>query len=271
MRIWLVPDGPDEATAAAIAEQIADPRIVILSCNEHVGVLRNVERGVEAALAEAGADDLFAFADQDDVWHRDKLAKGVAALPDAPIAMSTHDARIIDSEGRVAAPSVNAYEERHPYLDQLALLIANSVSGMSVVATREAIARALPFPEAPELLHDWWLTLLVSGLGTIARIDEPLVDYRQHGGNVIGAKQPGVLPLLTLSPIRPFLGRSYRQMAREAFAGRRDIAIHLQARGALAPPAAAFFIHRRIGGLLVRWRGNQRRYAIRCAIGMLLS
>ncbi len=230
-----------------------------------------MERGVEAALAEAGANDLFAFADQDDVWHRDKLAKGVAALPDAPVAMSTHDARIIDAEGRVAARSVNTYEERHPYLDQLALLMANSISGMSVVATREAVARALPFPDAPELLHDWWLALLVSGLGAIARIDEALVDYRQHGDNVIGAKRPGVLPLLTLPPVRPFLGRRYRQMAREAFAGRRAVAMHLQARGALTPPAAAFFLHRRLGGLTGHWRGNQRRYVMRCAIGMLLS
>lgn len=271
MRVWVCPDGPDD-DVVSVSQAIGDERITILRSGERVGVLMNVQRGLEAALAEAAPGDLFAFSDQDDVWHPDKLAKGVAALPADPIAASTHDAGVVDAEGRLLAPSLNAYEKRHPYLDQLALLIANSITGMTMVVTGEAVRRALPFPQGvPELLHDWWLALVVAGLGKIARIDAPLVDYRQHEKNVIGAKSVGSLPLIRFPPRRIFLGRRYRSMAREAFQSRRFLAQQLASRDALARPAAAFFLDRRLAEMLRTWHGSERRYAIRCTIGMLLS
>lgn len=272
VRVWLCPDGPDEI-AESVAERLGDERIVILSFDEQVGVRANVERGLQAALAASAPGDLFAFADQDDVWHPDKLAKGAAALPDDPIALSTHDARVIDAQDRLVAPSVNAYEKRHRYLDQLGLLIANNVSGMTVLTTREAVRRALPFPgSVPDMLHDWWLALVVSGSGRIVRIDETLLDYRQHRENVIGAKPPRASPLVRFPPRRAFLGKRYRQMAREAFASRRDLALHLKGREALAPSAAGFFLHREFGAMLRRWQDSElRRFAVRCTIGMLLS
>jgi glycosyltransferase involved in cell wall biosynthesis len=272
VRIWLCPDGPDD-TAVSVAKAIGDERIALLSFDRQVGVAANVERGLEAALAASAAGDFFAFSDQDDSWHPEKLASGVAALPSDPIALSTHDARVVDGNGKLLAPSLNAYERRHRYLDQLGLLIANNVSGMTIVATREAVRRALPFPpNVPVMLHDWWLALVVSGCGRITALNEKLLDYRQHKENVIGAKPPIASPIIRLRPLRPFLGPAYRQMAKETFQSRREIALHLRARAALADSAAGFFLHRRFGSMLRRWPDSElRRYAIRCTIGMLLS
>ena len=271
VRVWLCPDGPD-AAVSKVVDAIGDDRITLLSFETRVGVSANVQRGVEAALAASNPDDLFAFADQDDVWHTEKLAKGAAALPAEPIALTFHDARIIDADGKVLAPSMRAFEMRHAYLDQLGLLIANSISGMTMMATPAALRHALPFPgDLPDLLHDWWLALVVSGLGTIARIDEPLLDYRQHAGNVIGAKAPKASPLISIPPRRIFLGRKYRELARNAFADRRSIALRLADRNALAPATADFFLHRRLRGVVRPWHGGARRYVARLAIGMLLT
>jgi hypothetical protein len=89
------------------------------------------------------------------------------------------------------------------------------------------------------------LALVVSGSGRIARMDDELVDYRLHGRNVVGP------------------------MAREAFEARRLISLELIARNALAEPAAAFFVDRKLGAARRMWNGVSRRYAIRCMIGML--
>jgi glycosyltransferase involved in cell wall biosynthesis len=270
LRVWLCSDGSPEEVVP-LATGLGDHRITTLFFDQRVGVLANIQRGAESALAASAPGDLFAFADQDDVWHPDKLVKGVAAMPAGPIAVSTHDATVIDDRGRLVTPSLQAYERRHGYVDQLALLVVNSVSGMTMLATREAVARALPFPESvPDLLHDWWIALVVAGAGKIARIDEALVDYRRHLGNVIGAKSGAALSLVTSPPRRPFLGRSYRRMAKAEFEARRSLARELMARNALTKPAADVFLHRRLGPLMRPWhRGG--RYAVRCAIGMLLS
>jgi hypothetical protein len=36
-------------------------------------------------------------------------------------------------------------------------------------------------------MHDWWLALAASAFGKIVLIDEPLVGYRQHPANTLGA------------------------------------------------------------------------------------
>ena len=38
-------------------------------------------------------------------------------------------------------------------------------------------------------MHDWWLALTATAFGKLIFIDEPLVNYRQHGSNTIGAKE----------------------------------------------------------------------------------
>jgi O-antigen biosynthesis protein len=271
VRIWFCPDGPDEASETVLGT-VDDERVTTLSFEQQVGVVANVERALRSALEASAPGDLFAFSDQDDIWHSEKLTKGIAALPSNSIAASAHDARVVDSTGALLASSLNAYEGRHTYSDQLALLIANSISGMTLLTTRDAIERSLPFPDSlPGMFHDWWLGLVISGTGRIARIDDTLVDYRQHDRNVIGARAAPGKALISPRAKRPFLGQRYRNIATSFFEARREIACVLAARGALAAPAEDFFLNRKLGAAVRLWRGNARRYAVRCAAGMLLS
>ena len=271
LRIWLCPDGSDETVTSAVCG-FGDERITVLPFESRIGLLANVQRGLEAALASSAPNDFFAFADQDDIWHADKLAKSLAELPAGPVAACTHDARVVDAAGQLLAPSLHGYERRHHYLDQFALLIANTVSGMTMLMSREAVLRALPFPDSiPEMLHDWWMTLVVSGTGRIARVDEALLDYRQHRANTIGARPVDTSSQFTLRPRRPFLGRRYRKMARDAFESRKRIALELRDRDALSAEAADFFLGRNFLVMLRPWRGGAARYAVRCGIGMMLS
>ena len=39
-------------------------------------------------------------------------------------------------------------------------------------------------------MHDWWLGILAFSFGKVGYIDEPLVKYRQHGQNELGAQSP---------------------------------------------------------------------------------
>lgn len=41
------------------------------------------------------------------------------------------------------------------------------------------------------IMHDWWLAAVAARFGKVIYIDEPLSDYRQHGGNCVGAKDVG--------------------------------------------------------------------------------
>ncbi len=51
-------------------------------------------------------------------------------------------------------------------------------------------------PEVPgrTLSHDTWIDVLAAALGRVSHIAEPLLRYRQHGGNAIGVTTSGTAP-----------------------------------------------------------------------------
>ena len=55
---------------------------------------------------------------------------------------------------------------------------------------RRLLDIALPFPPNC-LVHDWWLAVAAASerAGGLCLIDEPLIFYRQHASNVIGARK----------------------------------------------------------------------------------
>ncbi|MFE3836317.1 rhamnosyltransferase WsaF family glycosyltransferase [Pseudogemmobacter sonorensis] len=145
--------------------------------------------GLQAALGLMPGDALFALSDQDDIWHPDRLSAGAAELKRSGADLVHSDARVIDGAGREIHPSVFRFERRlrHPKIHDL--LYRNTVTGMAVLMRRRLVELSLPFPRQSgvHFYHDLWLALLASATGGIALIDRPLVDYRQHGGNAIGA------------------------------------------------------------------------------------
>ncbi|MEO6533000.1 MAG: glycosyltransferase family 2 protein [Pseudolysinimonas sp.] len=156
--------------------------------------------GVVANFADALAHargELIALSDQDDVWHPGKLAAAVAAFDANPALLLLHtDARLVGAAGQPLGMSLlQALEatagERAGLQggDAFATLLRrNLVTGATVVLRRELLALAVPFPEG--WVHDEWLAVIASAAGTLRLLPEPLIDYRQHESNQIGARRP---------------------------------------------------------------------------------
>lgn len=150
---------------------------------------RAFEFGLTEALKSAGPDTFFALSDQDDIWHRDRLSKGVAALRAGTADLVHSDARLIGDDGTVIHTSMFAFEGRHRAPRLRTLLYRNSVTGMTVLMRRRLVEIALPFPpqNGVHYYHDLWLAILAGCMGGIGFLPEPTVDYRQHDRNAIGA------------------------------------------------------------------------------------
>lgn len=156
--------------------------------------------GVVANFADALAratGDLVALSDQDDVWMPGKLRAAVDAFAADPALLLVHsDARLVDGAGTPlgltlldaleATASERAGLERGDGLG--VLLRRNLVTGATVVLRRDLVAVATPFPA--EWVHDEWLAAIAAATGGVRLLPAPLIDYRQHGGNQIGARRP---------------------------------------------------------------------------------
>jgi len=67
-------------------------------------------------------------------------------------------------------------------------LVENIAVGCTMVLNRKAIdllcSQRLP---KEVYIHDWWCYLVIACFGDVVFDDRPLIQYRQHGGNIIGA------------------------------------------------------------------------------------
>ncbi|MBW0158227.1 glycosyltransferase [Sedimentimonas flavescens] len=206
-------EGVETHLVAVIADRVSGPMVARLCADLGLGLTlvspdNNLDsvRAFEAGLARAltlseeqnRPDALFALSDQDDIWHPDRLARGVAALGEGPAMLAHSDARLVDAQGAVIHPSMFAYERRDRRPGLRGLLYRNTITGMTVLMRRAVLEIALPFPAQAGIhfYHDLWLGLVAEAAGGVVLIDAPLVDYRQHGANTVGAvsREPWRLP-----------------------------------------------------------------------------
>ena len=137
------------------------------------------------------------FCDQDDLWVPTKLAIMKAQLMEDGVSLVHSDLRLIDDIGREIHPSCWSFEGRDvARTDSASLILRNTVSGCAMMFRREVLNFCLPFPEQPPgrpfFYHDVWIALGAGMYGEIRAIPLPLISYRQHGNNVVGAEQ-GIL------------------------------------------------------------------------------
>lgn len=142
------------------------------------------------ALLAAAPDDgrLYAFCDQDDVWLPGKLARAADRLAATDGAIPTLYCARQQLVGPALEPRGLSPGLRRPPGFRNAL-VQNIATGCTIVLNARARGLILDSPPPPEgSLHDWWCYLLVTGAGgTVLWDDEPVILYRQHGANTVGA------------------------------------------------------------------------------------
>ncbi len=186
--VFVIADGTSASLTKRLAEA-AGLRHRIVTPPTPLDSPRAFECGLTEALKTAGPDTLFALSDQDDIWHPDRLSKGISALRASGADLVHSDARLIGDDGAVRHNSMFAFEGRHRAPGLRMLLYRNSVTGMTVLMRRRLVEIALPFPaqSGVHYYHDLWLALLAASMGGIRLIADATVDYRQHSENAIGA------------------------------------------------------------------------------------
>ncbi|MCC2625480.1 MAG: glycosyltransferase family 2 protein [Burkholderiales bacterium] len=129
--------------------------------------------------------DFIALADQDDIWFSDKLERLLDNIGDNLLIHS--DAILVDNNMQPLAISnmANTNKDMHK-TEFIDYLISPNVTGCTTLFPRKLVDLALPIPDR-FYIHDHYLALIASFYGRVKYLDEPLVYYRQHGKNSIGA------------------------------------------------------------------------------------
>ena len=134
--------------------------------------------------------DYFSYADQDDIWEKDKLERALSFLNTVPAdvpALYCGRSKLVDEQDNQIGLSP-LFTKKPSFANAL---MQNLGGGNTMVFNRAA--RELIREAGQDLIldkHDWWTYLVVSGCGGHVLYDpEPAIRYRQHSTNQIGMNQ----------------------------------------------------------------------------------
>lgn len=190
-RLLVCDDGSSDNTCAIVqAESATDARIVLCASDRVGGAARNFLRGLTFTSAR-----YIAFADQDDIWDPDKLETTLAALQrlrsdsGGPGLIFTN-LRVAGPDGRVIDDDFYRYKGYDPRLnlDMSALMWRSSVYGCTALFDRALLERITIRPALTQM-HDQFLALNALENGQMHYLDRATLNYRQHGGNVVGTRR----------------------------------------------------------------------------------
>ncbi len=143
--------------------------------------------------------NFYCLCDQDDIWHKSKLKFIVEKYnlkEDKKPVLIHSDLSLIDSRGKLLAKSHNKlinYQKNS--ISKNTVTFYNPVPGCAM-AINSALADKITYSKYM-VMHDWWILLYAIKLNsTLHYIDFPLVQYRQHSGNVLGYKKINLLILV---------------------------------------------------------------------------
>lgn len=174
-------DNSSDGTAVILAEYKKKHRLKLIQNKTNAGFVKNFERALEHC-----SGDYIALADQDDIWHPDKLAVLVEEIGGSSIICS--DAELIDGEGRIIAPSFEDFSRKYADTDDQFkfFVFRNYVTGCTSLITKDVIRKSLPIPGGIRY-HDWWFAVVAATRKGVRYLPQPLMQYRQHGQNDTGA------------------------------------------------------------------------------------
>jgi glycosyltransferase involved in cell wall biosynthesis len=186
-------DGSRDGTAELVKELPAlDARIEIVEDRQrNLGCVANFSLLATTAY-ERGAQYVM-FADQDDIWHPNKIERTLAVMrlleerkgPRLP-ALVHSDLELIDQNGRPIVSSFMHFQriKHEPSNGIRTLLVQNFVTGCTVMVNRALLEIGLPFP-TNAMMHDWWLAQCAAVCGELAFLPSSTIGYRRHGANAV--------------------------------------------------------------------------------------
>lgn len=167
---------------------------------ERITVKRNEEPSGSAkanfmSMLQLADANYIMFADQDDVWRKNKVEKTLNAmkklehtLGTAKPALVHTDLYVVDEELKLLQSSMFKFQGlKGKYKTVNRLLAQNNVTGCTMMINRTLLYLVKNVDPSYIRMHDWWMALTAAAFGGISFINEPTVKYRQHSGNNNGA------------------------------------------------------------------------------------
>ena len=191
--IFVRDDGSSDNTCEILRQYANANRNIFVDLASNVGVGNSF---MNALYSVPKTYDYYAFADQDDIWHEDKLIQAVTMLQDSGKALYASNQENVDKNGESLGMRYDADE--FICTEPIAIISKNKLAGCTMVFTNDLFCRIVKESSRPSFdllknrIHDVWVAAAASVNGGIIYDDRSFIKYRQHDNNVVGAYSKGL-------------------------------------------------------------------------------
>jgi glycosyltransferase involved in cell wall biosynthesis len=171
-------DGSEDNSVAILNEYFEAGLISRILLFDRIGSTKNFA----SLLKECPNSDFVAFADQDDIWDEQKLGILISKF-------FANEPQLVFCGRRILKNKMDTKKMHHTLPKRLGFqnaLVESSVPGNTIVLNNHAVSLANQSSIAQVQFFDAYLYLLISALGRVIYVDQPLVQYRIHSKNQVG-------------------------------------------------------------------------------------
>lgn len=177
-------DGSTDRTREILKNYESDGKIRVFFSSCNLGPAKSFME----LLYSVGNYDYYAFADQDDIWKKEKISRAVKMLESKHRPALYASNQIIYQQGNEKGLRFKSM----PNITLTGIICGNLVSGCTMVFNNElkqilVNQKYRPSDEVLNLrMHDTWIAAVANIIGIIVYDGESFIDYRIHENNVVG-------------------------------------------------------------------------------------
>lgn len=189
--LWVSDDGSKDQTKEILRNfKFNSFHKLVVRDGPHEGFVKNF---LDLTISCENDAEYFAFSDQDDIWNKNKLKKAIDwlnTIPSSEPALYCSRTEIVGVSGKSSVPPI--YSPLMKISPCFPNALVQSIAGGNTMVFNRAAKKLLEdfggVVSVPS--HDWWLYLLVTGVGGKVYYDStPSLRYRQHGDNLVGSNR----------------------------------------------------------------------------------
>jgi len=177
IEIIIINDGSTDDSEKIIRSFDAKyPDTINLINQQNQGQVKARNNGLKVARGE-----FIAFLDSDDVWLLDKVEKQICLFKNK-IGLVYSGVQYIDALGKEIGDEQCDQDIRGSVYEKL--IVKNRMTGGTVIVKSEALEKVGLFDETLEAAENWDLWIRVTQFYEVDFVDEALLKYRKHDGNM---------------------------------------------------------------------------------------
>lgn len=175
-------DGSEDKTCEILMDYEENFSNIKVIHGENVGVIKSFF----CLLNICDDSDYYAFCDQDDYWHKNKILKAINSIEHVnkkiPILYSCNKFVCDENLNIIYTPNISAFKPNFGNS-----LVQNIITGTTAVFNND-LKKMFREPRYCTM-HDAWIYQIAACFGEIILDNNCYVYYRQHGNNVVGSSR----------------------------------------------------------------------------------